>query len=170
MPERRRGHRVFDASRALLVAAITGFVFGCASTADLTQERVPAGRAILVNLGAIARLRCENADMKKVDGNDQSVCQAYLQAADGNPTSRLSSKNALAPGSHQLKIECIYSIIHPSDRGAVMPYRNWDTYEASFDEGKRYFIWADVVDGKCKVWINQEQPSPPAPLWKTLIP
>ncbi len=159
-----------DAGRGVLAICVVFLIAGSASIGETRQPVTPAGRAVLVNYGSVMRPRCEDADMKVVNGDKQAVCQAYLQAIDGRDVSRLAKEMPVDLGTHSLLIHCEYAIIGPNDRGAVARLHTMMTTEARFDESRRYYLWADIVDGKCTVNVSDQTPPPPAPLWKAFVP
>lgn len=160
--------RIVDRSPAAI--GVVFLIAGCASTGETAQPATPAGQAVLVNYGSVLRPRCEDADMKVVNGDKEAVCQAYLQAIDGRDVSRLAKETPAAIGMHSLSIRCEYSIIGPKDRGIIEREHMLMTTETKLDQSKRYYLWADVVDGKCTVSVSDQLPPPPAPLWKAFIP
>jgi hypothetical protein len=108
--------------------------------------------------------------MKVVNGDKEAVCQAYLVAIDGRDVSRLSKETPAVPGTHSLSIQCDYAIIGPNDHGMVARLHAFMTMENKLDEPKRYYLRADIVDGKCTVTVSDQIPPPPAPLWKAFVP
>ena len=128
------------------------------------------GQAVLVNYGSVMRPRCEDADMRVVNGDKEAVCQAYIEAIDGRDVSHLAKETRTAPGAHTLSIHCEYAIITPKDRGIVARLHTLMTTETRLDESKRYYLWADVSDAKCIVSVSDQKPPPAAPLWKAFIP
>ena len=145
-------------------------VTGCIVSLVDAQPATPPGQAVLVNYGSVMRPRCEDADMKVVNGDKEAVCQAYLQAIDGRNVSRLGKETPTVPGTHSLSIHCEYAIIGPKDRGIVARLHTLMTTENKLDEPKRYYLRADIVDGKCTVTVSDQMPPPPAPLWKAFVP
>jgi hypothetical protein len=155
------------------IAAMICVVFlisGCASTGESMQPVTPPGQAVLVNYGSVMRPRCEEADMKVVNGDKEAVCRAYLQAIDGRDVGRLAKETTAVAGTHSLSIHCEYAIIGPKDRGIVARLHTLMTTEIRLDESKRYYLWADIADGKCTVNVSNQMPPPPAPLWKAFVP
>jgi hypothetical protein len=130
----------------------------------------PPGQAVLVNYGSVMRPRCEDADMKVVNGDKEAVCQAYLVAIDGHDVNRSAKETPAIPGTHSLSIHCEYAVIGPKDRGIVARLHTSMTTETRLDESKRYYLWADIADGKCTVNVRDQMPPPPAPLWKAFLP
>jgi hypothetical protein len=159
-----------EVDRGLLTICVLSLIAGCASTRDTMQPVTPAGQAILVNYGSVMRPRCEDADMKVVNGEKEAVCQAYLQAIDGREMSRLAKETPAVPGTHSLSIHCEYAIIGPKDRGIVARLHTLMTTETKLDESKRYYLWAEIADGKCAVNVSDQMPPQPAPLWKAFLP
>ena len=153
-------------NRGLWAFGMVSLLGGCASTGEMARTALPPNQAALVNYGSALRPRCEKADTKVVNGDREAVCEAFLEAIDGKKVSRLSQETLVNPGMHSLSIHCEYSIIGPADRGAIAREHKWMTMESKLDLPKRYYLWADVVDGQCAVTVSDQKPPPPAPLWK----
>jgi hypothetical protein len=126
--------------------------------------------ATLLNYRSIMRPRCEDADMKVINGNREAVCRAYLESVDGKPVSPFNSHTPVAPGTHRMSVGCNYAIIGPNDRGAVPQRRTSIVYEGNLSAPAKYYIRAEMDADECKVWISDTPPEPPAPLWKAFMP
>lgn len=118
--------------RLLILAAmaVTG-LSDCASTADSGTLHGNANSATVINYGSLLRPRCEDADMKVVNGRREAVCRAYVEAIDDLAVGRVKNETPVTPGSHRMTLRCNYAIIGPDDRGAVpqMPL-----FERHFDQ------------------------------------
>jgi hypothetical protein len=153
-----------------LLAGVVVTLHGCAAPGASARPGADAGSATVVNYGSPLRPRCEDADMKMVNGNREAVCRAYLESVDEKPVSRLSSATLVAAGSHRMKVACSYAIIRPNDRGAVPQIHTSIAYEADLSAPATYYIHAEMVADACEVRLSDTQPPPPAPLWKAFMP
>jgi hypothetical protein len=109
------------------VAAVV-LIAGCAQTA---VKPIP-NTAVLVNYGTLAHPRCKRAN---------AVCRVALLSVDGTFVPHRNNTNPVPLGNHAMVVSCTYSQETPL------------AVSNDFREAGVYYIWAQIEDDHCKVWI-----------------
>jgi len=109
------------------------FVAGCAHT---SVKPIP-NTAVLVNYGTLSHPRCKRAN---------AVCRVALLSVDGTFVPHRNDTNPVPLGNHAMVVSCTYSQETPL------------AVSNDFRQAGVYYIWAQIEDDHCKVWITSSPP------------
>jgi hypothetical protein len=133
---------------------IAALIAGCAHT----SVKPTANTAVLVNYGTISRPRCKRADEKIIDGNREAVCRVALLSIDGTFVPHRNNTNPVPIGQHAMVVSCSYSLNPSHARTAIPPQETPLAVSNDFTEARTYYVWAQMEDDRCKVWVTDSPP------------